>query len=188
MEDIEIELMQFFKGLSDGTRLQIAGRLAGANLTAEQLADALGEKLSAVTHHLGRLADASLVEGPLGETQTYRLRLDHIHALAGRLLARAQTVVPEGVASDEYEHRVLRDFLRPDGSIRNLPRQEKQFMVIVRYAWRQFASGQRYSETEVNTRLKRLFPDSATLRRAMVDSGLLQRTAVPGTMSEYWRE
>ncbi len=177
-------LQQFFVGLADATRLRMAGLLAEKPRTAEQLAAALGARPGVVQRHLGRLLEAGLVEGPTGAAQTYRLRLDHIHALAGQLLAHAKTEVRPEAAADEFEHKVLREFLRPDGSLKKYPVGDKRFQVIVRYALNVFEPGRRYTEKEVNAALKRLHPDSATLRRALIDARLMER--VPGGAA-YWR-
>jgi ArsR family transcriptional regulator, arsenate/arsenite/antimonite-responsive transcriptional repressor len=185
MNDEPLDLLEFFRALSDSTRLQIAGQLAARPLSAEQLAEALQRKPAAIKHHLARLRQAGLLAGPEGEAQCYRLRLDCVHALANSLMAHEATSVPAGAAQDDFEHKVLRDFLRPDGTIRELPAQEKKFQVIVRYALREFEAGQRYDEKEVNARLKRLHPDSATLRRAMIDAGLMQRVTAVGSASRY---
>jgi DNA-binding transcriptional ArsR family regulator len=180
----EAALLSFFKALSDATRLRIAGRLAADSCSAAELAAWLGEKPAVVKRHLGRLAAAGLVQGPAAKDQTYRLRLDGVRALAGNLLAHEVTMVPAGAAADDFEHKVLREFLSPDGSIRELPVQEKKLRVVVGYAAQAFEPGQRYAEKEVNTRLKRLHPDTAALRRALVDFGLLKRKT---TGQEYWR-
>jgi hypothetical protein len=182
--ETETELVEFFKALSDVTRLRLAGRLAEGPRSAEALAEWLGEKPAVVKHHLGRLAAAGLVEGPEPGSQAYRLRLAGARALAGRLLAHAVTVVPEGAAAGEYEHRVLREFLTPEGAIRDLPVQERKLRVVLRYVAQSFEAGRRYTEKEVNTLLKRLHPDSATLRRLLVDFGLLQRQS---DGQAYWR-
>ena len=173
----------FFKALASADRLRVAGLLAERNLSAEQVTAALAARPQDVQRHLTRLAEAGLVEGPTGAAQTYRLRLDHIHALAGRLLAHERTEVPPEAAADAFEHKVLRDFLRPDGSMRELPASDKRFLVMVRYALRVFEPGRRYTEKEVNAALKTLHPDSATLRRAMIDNRWLER-ARDG--SAYW--
>jgi hypothetical protein len=182
--ETERELIQFFKALSDATRLRIVGRLAEGDCTAEALAERLAVKPGVMKHHLGLLAVAGLVENVDGSGSTYRLRLAGARALAGRLLAHEVTAVPEGAAANEFEHKVLREFLTPAGAIRDLPAQERKLRVVLRYAVRAFETGQRYSEKEVNTRLKRYHPDSATLRRSLVDFGLLQRQP---TGQEYWR-
>jgi len=98
--DAQIELTQFFKALSDGTRLRMAGRLAEADCTAEALAEWLGEKPLVVKHHLGLLLAAGLVEAVSGASSpAYHLRLAGARALAGRLLAHEVTRVPAGVAA-----------------------------------------------------------------------------------------
>ena len=181
--ETELELIQFFKALSDATRLRMAGRLAEGDCTAEALAELLGVKPAVVKHHLGLLSAAGLVEGVDASGPAYRLRLAGARALASQLLAHTVTVVPEGAAADAFEHKVLREFLTPEGAIRDLPVQERKLRVVLRYAAKVFEAGQRYSEKEVNTRLKRLHPDSATLRRALVDFGWLQRQS---TGQEYW--
>lgn len=185
--DTQTELVLFFKALSDATRLRIAGRLAEADGTAESLAQWLGEKPAAVKHHLGQLAAAGLVEavGGVGASgPAYRLRLAGARALAGRLLSHPVTPVPDGVAADEFERKVLREFLTPAGAVRDLPVQEKKLQVVLRYAVQAFEAGERYTEKEVNARLQRFHPDSATLRRALVDRGLLARQSAG---QAYWR-
>jgi hypothetical protein len=180
----QLELVQFFKALSDATRLRMAGRLAEADYSAEALAEWLGEKPAAVKHHLELLMAAGLVEAVGAFEPVYRLRLTGVRALASRLLAHPVTVVPDGAAADEFERKVLREFLTPEGAIRDLPVQEKKFAVVLRYALQALETGQRYTEKEVNARLQRLHPDSATLRRALVDRGLLARQSAG---QAYWR-
>lgn len=70
------------------------------------------------------------------------------------------------------------------GAIRELPVQAKKLLVLLRYALQVFEPNVRYSEKEVNERLKRLHPDSATLRRALIDRKWMQREPAGGS---YWR-
>ena len=175
MNEVELELRQFFTGLADATRLQIAGRLAAGDLSAEQLAAALGEKLLAVKHHLARLEQAGLVSGPAGPAQTYALRLDHIHALAARVLGRPQAVVPEDAGRDDYDSKVLKDYLTPEGQLREIPLPGKKLKAVLRFVLNQFEFDRQYTEKEVNALLQTYHPDSATLRRALVDNRWLER-------------
>jgi hypothetical protein len=176
-------LLDFLRGLADARRLQIAGRLAGRRQTVDELAEVLEQRPAEVQRQLDQLVHLELAAGPEGPRHTYRLRLDRIHALAGQVLARPRAEAP-AEAGDDYERKVLREFLRPDGAIREFPAQEKKFQVVVRYALRAFEAGQRYTEKEVNERLKRLNRDSATLRRALVEYGWMQREGGGGA---YWR-
>jgi len=181
---VDLDLRRFFTGLADAARLRIAGQLAAGDTTAEVLAAALGEKPAAVKHHLALLARAGLVAGPMGAAQTYSLRLDAIHALAAKVLARPQTVVPEDAAADAYDRKVLKDFLTPDGRLREIPLTEKKFMAVLRYVYKSFEVGREYSEKEVNALLERFNPDFATLRRAMIDLRWMERER-DGRV--YWR-
>jgi hypothetical protein len=55
----------------------------------------------------------------------------------------------------------------------------------------EFEPGERYPETEVNLRLGRFNDDHSTLRRALVDEGLLDRAPGPDVEGRssvvYWR-
>ncbi|MCC7361814.1 MAG: DUF2087 domain-containing protein [Anaerolineales bacterium] len=178
----ETALLEFFKALSDVGRLQVAGRLAERDQSAAQLAEALGLPPAAIRKHLDGLSHAELVDGPHSAAQTYRLRRDYLHALAAQALPRAAAAVPP--TEDEYVARVLRDFLTPEGAIRELPAQAKKYRVVARYALQAFEVGPRYTEKEVNERLKRLHPDTATLRRTFIDWKWMDREKAGGS---YWR-
>jgi len=172
LSEVDLDLRKFFTGLADAARLRIAGQLAAGDATAEALAAALGEKLAVVRHHLALLERAGLV----AETgMTYRLRLDAIHGLAAKVLARPQTIVPEGVAVDEFDRKVLKDFLTPEGRLRELPEPERKFEVVLRYVLTAFETGREYSEKQVNAVLAGFNPDFATLRRGLIDRRWLER-------------
>ena len=172
MSEVDLDLRQFFTGLADAARLRLAGQLAAGDATAEALAAALGEKPAVVRHHLALLERAGMV----AETgMTYRLRLDAIHGLAAKVLARPQTVVPDGVAVDEFDRKVLKDFLTPDGRLRELPEPERKFNVVLRYVLAVFEADREYSEKEVNAVLKEFNSDFATLRRGLIDRRWLER-------------
>ena len=176
-------LLEFFKALSDVGRLQVAGRLAGRDLSAAQLGEALGQPPAAIRKHLDGLIHAELVDGPHGAGQTYRWRRDYVQTLAAQALPRAAAAAPP--SEDEFAAKVLRDFLTPEGAIRELPAQEKKYLVVARYALQAaFEVGPRYTEKEVNERLKRLHPDTATLRRTFVDRKWMEREKAGGS---YWR-
>lgn len=170
MTDHTPELIQFFKALADGDRLQIAGLLARQKMTPMQLATTLGLKPMAVMNHLTRLVEADLVAEING---TYHLRLDHMHALAARLAPHLTPPVPAD--GPEFDRKVLKDFMQDDGSFKELPAQEKKCRVVVQYICAQFEAGREYPEKQVNELIKRFYADAATLRRAMIDYGMMQR-------------
>src|SRR5689334_24697328 len=114
-----VELLSFFKALVDDKRLKIVGLLAHGPSPVEPLAVQLKRKPSAVTRDLVELIEAGLVmvvsTGPMTR---YALRLDALHALAAQLLAREDSFLAvEALGRDDYERKVLKDFLRADGSL-----------------------------------------------------------------------
>ena len=170
MTDHTSDLLQFFKALADAERLQIAGLLARKSLTAAQLAEAVGMRPASLARHMARLSEAGLVSEAKGK---YALRLDNIHALAARVSTHALPVVPE--SADEFEATVLRVFLTPEGMLKEIPAQEKKQLVVLRYLRGQFEPGREYPEKQVNEIIKRFHLDTASLRRSLIDYGLMQR-------------
>ncbi|MCC6188913.1 MAG: helix-turn-helix transcriptional regulator [Anaerolineales bacterium] len=104
-------LLEFFRGLADVRRLQIAGRLAAGSCSVEQLAEQLGQSPQEIRQQMFSLEHAGLVSGPDGSAQTYRLRLDYVHALANQILAHERTTVPPEAVAGDFERKVLREFL-----------------------------------------------------------------------------
>lgn len=177
-------LLNFFRTLIDTERLQIAGLLARQPHTAEQLAEQLKLKPAAVSRQLEKLVEAGLVRTEAKVTGTrYSLQLEAAHALAAQLAARSgPPALDENL--EAFERQVLSNYLLADGAIKELPAQEKKFLVILRYVFSHIEQTRRYTEKELNALLFHFHSDVATLRRAMVDLHWLERTV---TGSEYWR-
>lgn len=186
MDDQSSGWVEFFKALADETRLKLVGLLARESLTGEQLAAMLGVRPATVSHHLARLAEAGLVaaEGHSGREKPYRLRVETVHALARGLLADgALPRAAAGVDVDAFDRRVVRDFSRRDGTLREIPAQQKKLQAVLRHIARQFQPGRDYSERQVNAVLAGFHPDIASLRRGLISYGLLAREADGG---RYW--
>jgi ArsR family transcriptional regulator, arsenate/arsenite/antimonite-responsive transcriptional repressor len=74
-----------------------------------------------------------------------------------------------------FEARVIRSFIR-DGRLTSIPARERRRQVIYRYLRDQvFTEDRSYLEKEVNQRLALFHADVATIRRGMVDAGLVTR-------------
>jgi hypothetical protein len=85
---------------------------------------------------------------------------------------------------DEKARKILAAHLNPDGTIRQIPSQPAKLRVILDYLVAAFTPGVDYTEKEVNTLLRRFHPDTASLRRDLVDAGMLDRER---DGSRYWR-
>ena len=183
-ETMQTELLIFFRLLVDETRLKIIGMLAQKAASVEQLATLLKLRPSLVSHHLDMLAEAELVSArPSSSSTVYELRTDTLHAMAKRWLA--DTPLPGAVpkpSGDAYERKVMADFTRRDGRLKDIPAQRKKRQAVLRHILAEFQLGKRYSEKQVNAIIERFHEDTATLRRELIGYGWLKREA-----GVYWR-
>ena len=189
-----IDLLRFFKALADETRLKMAALLTSKPRSGEQLAELLSIKPATVSHHLAKLADAGLVISTSeGHKKIYRLRLEAVRATAQQLQSKdpglhvsedadATKFYPNRVPFDEYDRRVLKDFFNSDGSLRQLPMQRKKFLAVLKHILKDIEPGREYTEKQINLLLKRRHPDTASLRRGMIDFRLMDRKS-----GKYWR-
>jgi hypothetical protein len=178
-------LLPFFKALSDSNRLKIVGLLANRPHAVEELAASLDLKPSTISHHLSRLAEAGLVSARAeGHYNVYQLELDSLRETA-RLLLSEETL--PAIASDvdigAYQRKVLRNFLLPDGRLKDIPSQRKKRLIILEHLVQRFQPGTIYPEARVNEVLSQFHEDTATLRRELVGNGLMLREE-----GQYWRQ
>lgn len=190
--DVEIydQLLSQLGALADANRLRMVGFLANGPLSVEQLSGHLGVGMSTTSHHLRRLSEAGLVEGrPQGHHVIYRLRPESVAAL-GRSLATPDTLpalalsVSQAAEQNAFDRKVLRTFLGSDGRISAFPTQQKKELAILRHVLKDFEPGRRYTERQMNERLRAYSDDTARLRRGLVEHGLMAREGGGGA---YWR-
>jgi biotin operon repressor len=186
MTETTPELVQFFKALADETRLKLVGLLAREAYSGEALAAILGVKPATISHHLAKLAEAGLVSAQMdGHSKLYSLRLDALRAMAERLLS--QEALPQTTADldvEAYDRKVVKDFMRRDGSLKEIPAAQKKLLAVLRHIVRAFQPGHVYSEKHVNLKLARYHADTASLRRYLISYKLMERDA---DGARYWR-
>lgn len=178
-------LLQFFKVLGDETRLKLLGILAIREYSVEELAALLQLKAPTISHHLGRLKEAGLVQmRSEGNTHFYRLDAENLRQTSKGLLSSEKMagLVPlEQMEGTAWEHKVLRDFFEGP-LLKELPANRKKRSVVLRWMTNLFVPGTRYTEAQVNEIIHRHYPDASTLRREMIGEHLLQRE-----QGVYWR-
>jgi biotin operon repressor len=181
------QMLELLKALADAKRLQIVGLLAGERaLSVEQLAASLGLGMSTTSHHLARLERIGLVSSRShGHYNLYTLHPQVLESAIKPLVAREklyQLAPNDGEAA--FKQKVLATFIK-DGRITAFPRQQKKQLIIFEHVLEAlFVVNQRYSEFEVNERLKVFSEDTAVLRRSLVDHGMMAREGGGGA---YWR-
>ena len=91
--------------------------------------------------------------------------------------------------SDEFQRAaaanadaVLRRFFDADGRLITLPAKQSRQLAVYDLIAQRFVPGVRYTEIEVNRELMSIYDDYVTLRRGLIDFGLMDRAN-----GQYWR-
>ena len=176
-------VLQFFRALADASRLRILGILADRECSVEELAALLDVKPPTVSHHLNKLKELNLVKmRQEGTTHLYSMDEEALRLLSRDVLTPEKMAsLADDVESDVWERKVLRDFFEGE-RLKQIPAAQKKKLVVLRWLVNQFEVGMRYPEREVNEIIKRHHPDTAELRRAMIDHRLMRRER-----GVYWR-
>jgi biotin operon repressor len=180
------ELVSFFKALADSNRLKIIGLLAEKSYSVEELAALLNLKPSTVSHHLSKLSEAGLVQSRAESYYSvYQLDRKVLEEKSRTIFSNEElSTVAAEVDINAYDSKVVKDFIKRDGSLKTIPAQQKKLEAVLRHVVKSFDVGKRYNEKQVNTILSKYHTDTATLRRELVGYGLMEREGGGG---EYWR-
>ena len=181
------EVVTFFKVFADANRLKIVGLLAQQPYSVEELAALLDLKPSTVSHHLAKLAQIGLVSAKTESYyNVYQLDEKALEIKSRNLFSQENLAASVAdVDADAYDNKVVKDYVRKDGSLKTIPAQRKKLEAVLRYIVKAFEVNKRYSEKKVNEILSGYHEDTASLRRELVGYGLMKREGGGG---EYWRE
>ncbi|MGE5073868.1 MAG: DUF2087 domain-containing protein [Anaerolineae bacterium] len=175
------QVLDFVKAVSHADRLRIVGLLAQSPASIRQVADQLQMPFREAFNHLGMLEFAGVVHK---DGDVFRLDAGALEKLSKQQLARPQAAPALPPGTDPADARVLSAFLKTPLPVRQLPAQASRLEVVLKHIASAFEPGVNYTEKEVNTIARRFHPDAATVRRYLVDAGLLQRES---DGSRYWR-
>jgi ArsR family transcriptional regulator len=102
--ELERDLVQVFKLLSDETRLRIILYLAqDRELHVTALCEKLGQSQPAVSHHLALLRVAGLIEARRdGKHNFYSVRKTHFHRIIGELFNNISDPDNDEIRFDDY--------------------------------------------------------------------------------------
>jgi hypothetical protein len=161
----------------DDRRRVVAALVLGAD-TIEAVQRDTGLEAREAGRSVQRLVDSGLVirsdDGAL-----------HLLGEAFSLAARAEAErAPRSAEHDgepENVARVLRSFVR-EGRLTSIPTVRAKRIVVLDWLAQRFDPGRRYPEATVNLIISAVHPDTASLRRFLVDEGILDREH-----GEYWR-
>jgi hypothetical protein len=177
----EDEMRNFTKALADADRLRIIGLLTQRSASLSEISADLGFHPSDTRHHLDQLLQGGVVRL---SGAAYELDTQALEKLSRRQFEGARTAFSPAAGLEKDPRQVLAALLKPDGTIRQIPVQPAKRQVILEYLLNVFSVGANYSEKEVNGILAHFHPDTAALRRALVEAGMLARER---NGSRYWR-
>ncbi|HZB94502.1 MAG TPA: metalloregulator ArsR/SmtB family transcription factor [Herpetosiphonaceae bacterium] len=168
-------LLLYLKAIANETRLKLLGLIADQERSVGELAELLHLKEPTISHHLTVLGELDLVRMRAeGNTHFYRLNGAALQELNKNL------VTPERIAHlvqpdvDAADRKVLDTFLEGE-RFTKIPDQLRKRMVILKWLANQFEEQVTYSERQVNEIIQRHHPDSASLRRELIQFKFMQR-------------
>lgn len=179
---MQVDRIAALKTLVDAGRLRIAGHVAARPATIDELVEELGLRRADVVRQVGLMRSAGIVSDD--SDGRVALRLDTLIDLGRELDAlqraaehRTEEAFAASAGVDPEDAKTLRAFI-VDGRLAAIPATAKKRLVILRYLCDQcFTEDRAYPEKEVNQRLALYHPDVASLRRYMVDTGIMSRYA-----------
>ncbi len=172
------------KALADGSRLAIVNSLLENPQCVEEIARRHALAPSTVSFHLRKLVHAGLVSSRKEQYYTvFRVN----EAIFDITLRQIVSAPQSGKAVQdrrmrEYQRKVLEAFFA-HGRLTRLPAQQKKRLIVLQQFARRFEPRRRYVEQEVTGLIMPLFDDYCTIRRLLVDEGLILREG-----TQYWRE
>lgn len=166
----------FLRLVLDPVRLAVLGHAAAGPVDVEHVAALLGESTRSVVEALSSLRMAGLI-GPSGALDRAAL-IEIARAMpVGEPMDPAMVVGPWSPA----EREILSRFFR-GSRLTGIPSSAAKRAIVLERIAQEFEPGVRYEERDVDRMLTVFHPDYASLRRYMVNLGLLSRAD-----GVYWR-
>ncbi|MBU3136814.1 DUF2087 domain-containing protein [Clostridium gasigenes] len=85
--------------------------------------------------------------------------------------------------TDKEKESIIKNYMDENGAVKTYPAKEKKKIIVLAEIVKNFSKGRKYSEKEINSMLKRIYEDYATIRRALIEYGFIERT---NDCSSYW--
>jgi hypothetical protein len=166
---------KLFASLGHPVRLLMLNLIKIKPRHGEELAEILSLKPATISHHLSRLAEAGLLRSQKDQYyQVYSLAGETMGARLGELVFMPQPGASNGVEVDAYRKKVLDTFFK-FGRLQQIPAQRKKCQIVLERLVQEFEPERDYTEREVNQVLLEFNDDVASLRRGMIEEGLMTR-------------
>lgn len=172
------QMQKFGLALSDSTRITILAMLIERPMYGQELAKKLNVKPPTISHHLGILKEAGLVQVRRENAfHYYSLNEEGIQSTIKMLTSNEKLGLP---SKNDVHERIVATFFK-DGKLVSIPAQRSKRRHILEELARQFEWGRVYEEHELNTILKQFHEDTASIRREMLAEKIMARET-----GHYW--
>ena len=170
MNNIDLMLRAF----ADTRIVKMLGFLCDEPLPMHTLARLAGISENQAMCHLLTLKNAGLLEATFAaDGLRWRYQPTPVFAALAALKQNSKPALEDGDWTAD-EAKVLGDFF-VHGRLQTIPAQRKKRLIVLRYLTSKFEQGRTYTEQEVSFLLLDFHEDYASLRREMVDTGLMAR-------------
>lgn len=79
--------------------------------------------------------------------------------------------------TDKEANTVIANYFTASGELTTIPSKAKKKIICLQHIAKNFKLGRIYREVEVNTVLQRIYEDHVSIRRALIEYGLMTRTS-----------
>jgi hypothetical protein len=162
--------------LADAHRRRVVAAVELGASHVDEVAASTGLTSAQVAKALGKLLETGLI---VNGDEGLRVAGDEFQRAARQANTRPASTEFDDVPDDA--RKVLRSFV-VDGRLQSIPVAVAKKMVVLDWLAQDFEPGTTYSEKMVNLILGKRHPDTAALRRHLVDHGFLDRAE-----GQYWR-
>ncbi|MBN2472301.1 MAG: DUF2087 domain-containing protein [Anaerolineae bacterium] len=164
-----------FKALGHPVRLLLMSLIQLQPRHGEELAAILHLDPATISHHIAKLTEVGLLEPSKDQYyQVYSLTGKLLDLTIGQMAMLPQPDLVPNVELDAYRKKVLRAFYK-QGRLLDFPSQVKKQRIVLEKIVEEFEVGHDYSERDVNQVLLDFHDDVATLRRGLIEHGLMVR-------------
>jgi len=171
-----LQSIEIMKSLADTSRLRVLNSLMDKPQYVEELAARLDLAPSTVSFHLKKLESAGLISATKEQYYIIYSINDNLFGLSLRELTAFDNI--EKFAQDNriegYRKKVLKVFFRKN-RLTKLPVQKKKQLIVINEFAKKFKPGRKYPETSVNEIIKESYDDYCTIRRLLVEEGIMKR-------------
>lgn len=175
VEQTDPRIARLVSAVAHLDRIVILGVLARSELTTEELSAVTALEPSAVGQHLAILGRARLISTRKdGQRRLLSLRREAITELEAWSCNALSTSSTEDGPGEDIPAEVRQFFV--GRRLESFPARQSRKAKVLGVIVLDFERNRAYAEAEVNKILVQRYPDFSTLRRALIDEGLMTRS------------